>query len=127
MEWVSQIVQNLKQLLNKRVYRRVAVPEIPVTISVKGKDKDRRIATIGNWSPGGLFLLTKEVLPLETLVQLEFPLGRESNSLVQLEAQVVRHQTNRSTGEMEGMGVMFTDFTQNGLLLLRDLLNSAYQ
>ena len=124
MKILETVIYQWKQFLNERLYRRLSIEEIPVKIFLYGESNPKE-EKIGNWSPSGLFIKTNHVLPLETLVNLEFPLGT-AGSVIQLKAQVVRHQTNPKTKEIEGMGVMFTDFSQSGLLLLRDLLlNSA--
>jgi len=118
-------LENLRNIWNKRqntrLYRRTTTSDISVKIYVKGKSEPI-VERIGNWSPGGLFINTTIPIPMETMVNLEFSLSQNQTSLIQLQAQVVTHKENKKTGEVEGMGLMFTDFTQVGLVILRELL-----
>jgi hypothetical protein len=120
MNWLKEISSAIHQKLNRRLYRRVDTKPIAVKIMVAG-ERIPRLEKITNWSPGGIFVTTKDVIPEGASVKLEFGLGKEG-SVVQLKAQVVRHQTNEKTQEATGMGLMFTDFTESGLTILRDLL-----
>jgi hypothetical protein len=124
MSWVQELVQSLRKLKNDRLYRRLPAGDIDVKISPKGEGT-AILRKIGNWSPGGIYVPGKDVLPLETQVNLELSLGSAGTSALQLEGQIVRHQKNEETGEVVGMGIMFTNFTQNGLQILRDLLLNA--
>jgi hypothetical protein len=124
MTWIQSVVQVFKKYRNTRLYRRLPAGEIEVRIVPEGKTSPI-IKKIANWSPGGLFVMSRDVLPLETNVNLELVLDAAQGSKIQLEGQVVRHQQNNETGEYEGMGIMFTNFTQKGLQILRDLLLSA--
>lgn len=124
MTWFTGILQYFRNLKNTRLYRRLPVSEVEVKIIPLGSSSPT-IKKIANWSPGGLFVVTEDVLPLESKVTLELSLEMPASSTVSLEGQVVRHQTDKDTGEIEGMGIMFTNFTQKGLQVLRDLLLSA--
>jgi hypothetical protein len=124
MGWVQGIVEAFRKMKNDRLYRRLPAESINVRIVPKG-DGSPMTRKIANWSPGGLYVPTKEVLPLETHVHLEIALATTGSSALQLEGQVVRHQRHPVTEEIEGMGIMFTNFTQSGLTVLRDLLLNA--
>ncbi len=123
MNLMERLRDGWKQLKNERLYRRVPLQR-PVTLRIVGGEM--RTEEIGNWSPGGLFITTENVLSVGTIMEVEFQLGEKSGSSLKLWAQVVRHQSDGATGKMEGMGVMFTDFSQSGMAILRDLLTQAY-
>ena len=124
MTLVQSVLQRIKMLRNTRLYRRLAASDVEVKITPQG-DSTPITRKVGNWSPGGIFVLTSVVLPLETKVRLELPIDAPDGPVIQLDGQVVRHQQNKTTGDYEGMGIMFTDFTQKGLRILQELLLSA--
>jgi len=123
MNWLDRIRVGWKKAVNERLYRRIPT-NLPVKIHPTSGPTLQEV--IGNWSPGGIFVSTEQLLPIGSMVSLEFSLGEKESSVLKLQAQVVRHQKHSTTGNTEGYGVMFTDFTQSGLQILRNLLTQSY-
>ena len=124
MALLSRLRQTWKRYWNKRLYRRIPV-DVPVRI-YRADTEETLDEKLGNWSPDGLFIQTQTVIPLGTAVDVEFSLSQEGGTKLKLRGQVVRHM-NRTQGDgLEGIGIMFTDYTQSGLLILRDLLSKVY-
>jgi hypothetical protein len=125
MSWVRSLFRRLKKFRNTRLYYRLPAGDIDILITPRGEGSPVR-TKVTDWSPGGLFVLTREMIPLETRVDMELLLDAAAGAQnIQLEGQVVRHHRNEITGEYEGMGIMFTNFTQKGLQTLKDLLQNA--
>jgi len=112
-----------KQFKNTRLYRRVPA-NLPVNLHLD--DGTIRKEKIHNWSPGGLLIMTDDPLPEESSVLMEFRLGEDGTSYLKLHGQVIRHQPDKNSDQSVGMGIMFTDFSENGILLLRELLSQAF-
>ena len=104
----------LRKIRNERLYRRVPV-QVPVKLKPEGKDAELNLV-IANWSPGGVFIETPEPPPLFSKVELEFTFGANGGFSVRLKGQVVRHRFNGDGRSVTGMGIMFTDFSESGLL-----------
>jgi hypothetical protein len=120
MTWFRGLSTFFRRLRNTRLYRRLAV-KLPVRLLIPGTD--RTIETrLHDWSPGGVFVEAADPLPLFSFVDLEFSLGESGGSRLRLRGQVVRHQAGETPGGVTGMGIMFTDFTESGLEVLREFL-----
>lgn len=124
MWWVDRLRLEWKKIRNERLYRRILI-DIPVKVYQRGNSPPL-LEKIGDWSPGGVFVLTGTLLPIGTMVDLEFSLGDATGSHLKLRGQVIRHQTGRSADNRAGIGIMFTDFTQSGLNVLREVLTRVY-
>jgi c-di-GMP-binding flagellar brake protein YcgR len=125
MSWVQSLIRRLKKFRNTRLYPRFPAGDVDIQIMPREGGPSVR-TKIADWSPGGLFVLTKERLPLETKVDMELRVRSPSGpQTIQLEGQVVRHHLDETTGEYEGMGIMFTNFTQQGLKTLQDFLTGG--
>ncbi len=120
----NRLLVTWHQARNERLYRRLPAEDVWVKLygadgALIGKEK------LGNWSPGGIFLKTEQSLPIEENVNLEFALGPGDHSYIRLRGQVVRQQKKKGENAAEGIGIMFTDFTQSGHTILRELLMSV--
>jgi Tfp pilus assembly protein PilZ len=124
MPWVHNVLQRLKRIRNTRLYRRLPAEQVEVEITPIG-GTEKALHRVANWSPGGLFIRTPDVLPLESQVSLELSIDAPRGPRIRLTGQIVRHQFDPASGRIEGMGIMFTDFTQKGLRVLQELLLSA--
>lgn len=123
MTWLTRLTSGWKQFRNARLYRRVPT-DVPVRVTSSLLNEVLE-AKIRDWSPGGLFIYTDVSIPLEQIVLVEFPIGSQPGSLLRLSGQVVRHQKEADTGKFEGFGIMFNDFTESGLNVLREVLMRA--
>jgi hypothetical protein len=111
MPLLHSVKQWVRTLRNERLYRREEV-DLPVKVQVTDQ-KEAVDARIKNWSSSGVLVLLDHPLPVHSNVDLEFSVG---SSIIRLRGQVTRHQG------VDAMGVMFTDFTESGLTILRQFL-----
>lgn len=121
MSWFQSLFRSWKRRKDLRLYPRIPAYGIPIKIFLKDQDQPQ-VGEIENWSQGGLFIKTDNPPLEDTIIDLEFSLGKKQKSFVQLQAQVISHRFDKQTQRKNGMGVMFTDFTQSGLIILRELL-----
>ena len=109
---LDKLLHAWKRIRNSRLYRRL---NTELAVRLTPEHGDFASSTITNWSPGGVFVRTEAKYPLYSKVELEFKLGTSGDSSLKLKGQVVRQDAT-------GIGIMFTDFTESGLMVLRDFL-----
>lgn len=79
---------------------------------------------VSNVSQGGVFIRSKNPLPMGTRVELRFSVIVDDVEIVEGEGEVVR--VDRSTGSM-GMGVAFTRLTAESKVVIDRILSRAYE
>lgn len=79
---------------------------------------------VSNVSQGGVFIRSKNPLPMGTRVELRFTIIMEDVEIVEGEGEVVR--VDRTPGSM-GMGVAFTRLTAESKQVIDLILERAYE
>jgi CRP/FNR family cyclic AMP-dependent transcriptional regulator len=136
----NQITSDFRQLLVTLVRRLVKTtndyvmaasrlePQVIGTIRISfKKESDFFKSYIGNLAKGGLFVRTKKVLPVDTLLNLELTLPKTDRAVRTTGKVVWTRAENMSSDKMPpGMGIQFVDIDPEDEKLLKNYM-AAFQ
>ena len=87
-------------------------PRIPLTIEIRCKGAGRSERFISrDLSPGGAFLYTTRVYPVDAHLELSFYVPSHHEQIT-VRGRVARHSQDAVSGIVDGMGIEFTDITE---------------
>jgi uncharacterized protein (TIGR02266 family) len=103
-----------------------AAPRIPAKLTVRyGQGMQRKLSDYSvNISTGGLFLETESPLPVDSNLQLEFPLPGRTEPVI-CQARVAWINAPNCPGRLQlpsGMGMQFLDLSLDDLQSIRDFI-----
>ena len=103
-------------------------PQVTGTIRISfKKERDFFKSYIGNLAKGGLFVRTKKVLPVDTLLNLELTLPKTDRAVHTTGKVVWTRAENMSSDKMPpGMGIQFVDIDPEDERLLKNYM-AAFQ
>jgi CRP/FNR family cyclic AMP-dependent transcriptional regulator len=136
----NQITSDFRRLLVTLVRRLVKTtndyvmaasrlePQVTGTIRISfKKESDFFKSYIGNLAKGGLFVRTKKVLPVDTLLNLELTLPKTDRAVRTTAKVVWTRAENMSSDKMPpGMGIQFVDIDPEDERLLKNYM-AAFQ
>ena len=136
----NQITSDFRQLLVTLVRRLVKTtndyvmaasrlePQVTGTIRISfKKESDFFKSYIGNLAKGGLFVKTRKVLPVDTLLNLELTLPKADRTVHTTGKVIWTRPENASSDKMPpGMGIQFIDIDPEDEKILKDYM-AAFQ
>lgn len=88
-------------------------PRIPLTIEIRCKGSGRSERFISrDLSPGGVFLYTTRVYPIDATVDLSFYVPYHHEQIT-VRGRVARHSQDTVSGIVDGMGIEFTEVPED--------------
>lgn len=102
-------------------------PRIPLTIEIRCKGAGRSERFISrDLSPGGVFLYTTRVYPIDAMVDLSFyvPYHHEQ---INVRGKIVRHSQDAGSGIVDGMGIEFVEIGEDAQASIEHYMKTTHK